>query len=249
MDRRCEVCQTFDMPKLRLLDLYCGAGGCAMGYYQAAKDIGVSLEILGVDIIDQPRYPFDFQKGLSKDAMFIAGNSGLFTHIHASPPCQFFTNNSNEKKKIGVNSGAELFDIRVMMYESKIPGVVENVPGSPLIKDIELEGRMFGLKVIRRRVFETVNWFMLKPGVSIGKRGQVKNGELMCIAGHGSTKNRWGVEYKVTGRTVLQKRSNAMGIDWMSVAELSQAIPPAYTRYIGQEFLKVGIKNRYHELK
>jgi DNA (cytosine-5)-methyltransferase 1 len=205
-----------------------------MGYKMAAEEIGVDLEITGIDNCDQPNYPFYFERS---DAMtFLRREYRYFTHIHASPPCQAFTRNSNEKRK-SKNSGYLSNDVRVFMYETGLPGVIENVVGSPLVRDIELEGRMFGLKVIRKRIFETVNWFALKPGFA-NYTGQVNRGELVECTGHGRMKNRQGIRWKTPGTTVREVRSIAMGIDWMTVSELTQAIPPAYTHWIGLSFLK-----------
>jgi DNA (cytosine-5)-methyltransferase 1 len=228
------------MAKIKLLDLCCGAGGCSMGYKLAAERLGMEIEITGVDMKVQKNYPFEFVR---EDAMSFLGREGRgFTHIHASPPCQEFLYNSNAKAdaKVDGHKGLLLLlEMRVMMYSIGLPGVIENVIGSPLIKDIVLEGRMFGLKVIRRRVFETVNWFMLKPGVPMYKSGMVLRGECMSVTGHGSYKNNRGIKWLVEGEKVLDKRRNAMGIDWMTDREITQAIPPAYTKYIGMEFFKI----------
>lgn len=232
------------MEKIKLLDLCCGAGGCSMGYKLAAAELGMDIQLTGVDVEPQKNYPFEF---VQEDAIsFLAREGRGFTHIHASPPCQEFTHISNAKDAAKTNGHKGLLflcELRVMMYQANLPGVIENVMGAPLIKDIILDGRMFGLKVIRRRIFETVNWFTMKPGVPAYKRGMVARGECMTVAGHGSNKNRRGNKWQVEGKTVLSKRRNAMGIDWMTDREITQAIPPAYTKYIGMEFLKSSNKN------
>jgi DNA (cytosine-5)-methyltransferase 1 len=224
------------MEKIRLLDLCCGAGGCSVGYKQAADELGLEIEITGIDIADQPNYPFYFERA---DAVeFLKTNNRYYTHVHASPPCQAFTTSSNEKRDNGQSgSGVILSSIKEEMYKLKLPGVIENVVGAPLVRDCDLEGRMFGLKVIRRRIFETINWFMMKPGKQ-RFRGREKDGDMVQVAGHGGIVNRFGVRYKVEGNSILKIRSNAMGIDWMTNKEITQAIPPAYTKYIGLEFLK-----------
>jgi hypothetical protein len=226
------------MGKIRLLDLCCGAGGCSVGYKQAAEELGLEIEIIGIDNADQPNYPFYFEKA---DAVqFFNWNAGYFTHIHASPPCQAFCCNSKEKRlnDLQYGSGRILYQLRSLMYDAGLPGVIENVVGAPLCRDFDLEGRMFGLKVIRRRIFETVNWFAMKPGYG-QYRGTVLHGDLVSVYGHGHMISRNGSKFKVAGSTCREMRSSATGIDWMTTKEMTQAIPPAYTKYIGSEFLKI----------
>jgi DNA (cytosine-5)-methyltransferase 1 len=224
------------MEKIRLLDLCCGAGGCSVGYKQAADELGLEIEITGIDNNDQPNYPFYFEKD---DAMrFLVREKKYFTHVHASPPCQAYCNNSNEKRENKHNgTGRILYDLKYEMYMSRLPGVIENVLGAPLCRDYALEGRMFGLKVIRRRIFETINWFGLKPGKG-NYIGSVLKGDLVQVAGHGSMVSRDGTRFKIEGNTCKEMRGKAMDIDWMTTKEMTQAIPPAYTKYIGLEFLK-----------
>jgi DNA (cytosine-5)-methyltransferase 1 len=226
------------MKTIRLLDLCCGAGGCAMGYKMAADELGLEIEIVGVDTVEQKNYPFKF---IQDDALaFLIKWGRGFTHIHASPPCQEYTHNSNARRKAKREGSVSILpEIKTVLYQSKTPGVIENVMGSPLVRDIILDGRMFGLKVIRRRVFETVNWFTMKPGVPLYKKGMVMRGECMDVVGNGRNKNRLGIAWQIAGNSVIEKRSKAMGIDWMNNKEIVLAIPPAYTRYIGLDFLKM----------
>jgi DNA (cytosine-5)-methyltransferase 1 len=226
------------MEKIRLLDLCCGAGGCSVGYKLAANELGIDIEITGVDVVAQKNYPFKFVQ--DEALSFLVKEGRGFTHIHASPPCQEYVHNSNARtaaKRDG--SKSILLDLRAAMYYIELPGVMENVMGSPLIKDIVLDGRMFGLKVVRRRSFETINWFALKPGVPVYRPGMVMRGECMVVAGHGGNKNRWGNDWKIEGKSVLDKRRLAMGVNWMTNKEIVEAIPPAYTKYIGLQFLTI----------
>jgi DNA (cytosine-5)-methyltransferase 1 len=225
------------MRKLRLLDLCCGAGGCSVGYYRAARKMGIELEITGVDINDQPNYPFYFEKA---DAVkFFEDNSKYFSHIHASPPCQAFSCATGSYRNIGNVYYSNLTEIRDIMYKSGLPGVIENVCGAHIPGDQVLNGQMFGLKVIRKRKFEYVNWFDFKIGAGSIKPGLVRSGECVSVYGHGGLIARHSNnKILVTGSTVRDKWSNAMGIDWMTRKELAQAIPPAYTEFIGLEFLK-----------
>lgn len=225
---------------VKLLDLCCGAGGCSMGYKRAADQAGISIEITGVDVKKQKNYPFRF---IQWDAVsYIAGYGNNFTHIHASPPCQEYSLTTAKHKSKGKKYDSEIFhQVRTEMYKMKIPGVIENVPGSPVIPDIELNGLMFGLPIKRTRFFELVNWWMMKPYVPMIRRGAYLRGEILSVYGNGGMKTESGGEIQVPGNSVAEKRSNAMGIDWMSKMEMAQAIPPAYTQFIGEHFLKINL--------
>src|SRR3990167_5832997 len=128
---------------MRLLDLFCGAGGAAMGYHRAGFDV------VGVDINPQPRYPFEFHQA---DALTFPLDG--FDAIHASPPCQAYT----AMRRLGKNAGSnapELVDpIRSRLVGSGVPWVMENVVGSPLLNPLMLCGSSFGLGVQRHRLFE-----------------------------------------------------------------------------------------------
>lgn len=198
------------MPKL--LDLFCGAGGASVGYSQAG------FEVVGVDINPQPHYPFDFFQG---DALeYVREYGDEFDIIAASPPCQAYakTNrlNSIEYPDL-VSKTRDLISDR--------PYVIENVVGAPLHSPITLCGAMFGLKVYRHRVFES-NIKLEQPvhpehEWTIAKMGRVPQpGQFMHVVGNFS-----GKQYAV----------EAMGIDWMNRNEMAQAIPPAYTKYIGKQ--------------
>lgn len=123
-----------------------------------------------------------------------------------------------------------------------IPSVIENVPNAPIRPDIVLRGDMFGLRVLRKRHFEIYNWFFMSA--PLGKvYGSVKNGDYAQVFGNGQLKASGGLRFKIPGKKVNEVWSNAMGIDWMTNLELAEAIPPAYTRYIGREFLLVNNEN------
>jgi DNA (cytosine-5)-methyltransferase 1 len=202
------------MPKL--LDLYCGAGGAARGYFESGFD-----QIIGVDNKPQPRYPYKF---VQADAVDYLNQIDLtdFDLIHASPPCQHYSFGS----KRWDTDHLDLISLtRQAILCRDIHYVIENVVGSPLIDPIQLNGLMFGLKVIRRRNFET-NWPLTQlPKVKNKKR--VNKGELSTVAGHGGNGPRNLFTWKL-----------AMGISWMNEEEIIQAIPPAYTHYIGLQFLE-----------
>jgi DNA (cytosine-5)-methyltransferase 1 len=208
----------------RLLDLFCGAGGCSVGYHRAGFDV------VGVDIAPQPRYPYEFVQAdalemLSEPA--ILGNAGgNFAVIHASPPCQRWSVATvmHDRSKYPDLIGPT----RDRLATSGLPCIIENVPGAPLRPDYKLCGCMFDLPGLRReRWFET-SWqgFQFRhPCHHVGT--------TITVSGHGSQ----GREYAAGTAATQAQRQAAMGIDWMTRDELSQAIPPAYTEYIGAQLL------------
>jgi DNA (cytosine-5)-methyltransferase 1 len=199
---------------IKLLDLFCGAGGCAVGYFRAAQKLNLHIEITGVDINPQPHYPYNF---IQADALdFLLSNFQEYSHFHASPPCQLFSIATPKKRKQEVHRDF-LSHARAFFYLHELNATIENVPGSPLIKDLQLRGSQFGLKVNRLRIFEFINWWSMVS--SRDKRVRQVSENLFTVAGHNiGTTSQW---------------RDAMGIDWMNKKELAQAIPPAYTEYIG----------------
>lgn len=224
---------------IRLLDLCCKAGGCSVGYWQAAQDLGVNIEITGVDIEHQNNYPFNF---IQADAIeFIKTNWHNYTHIHASPPCQKYSNASAYMRSKGKKYPDIIAEIRTLMNSTGLPGVIENVPTAPVRPDIVLRGDLFGLKVLRKRHFELINWWAMNP-ILPQKRGTVYDGDYVSVYGKAGIKksgNYRAAQPKFKKRTIKETWKFAMGIDWMQKdTELAEAIPPAYTRYIGKEFFK-----------
>lgn len=207
---------------MRLLDLFCGAGGSAVGYHQAGFD-----EIVGVDIRPQQHYPFTFVLG---DALFPPLDMSTFDLIHASPPCQAYSSSTPDPTRHPrlINPTRELMD-------SGRPWIIENVPGSWIRGDYMLCGSMFGLasstglQLRRHRYFE-VSWI---PN-ALGPVCAHTPGRTISVVGDGTTSgNR-----KTLGRNVsITERREAMGIDWSDRRGLSEAVPPAYTRYLGEQFL------------
>lgn len=205
---------------MRVLDLFCGAGGAAMGLHQAWPD----ADIVGVDVKPQPRYPFTF---VQADAMIFPLEG--YDFIWASPMCQ---DHSKTRKILegkglkGKGGGDQIGLIRFRLYGAQVPYVIENVPGAPLINPITLCGTMFGLKVISHRRFESS--FPLKQ-LPCGRHG--------CTNSHRGYST--GAEFVTVGGNNFRRVEGAiaMGIDWMGTRpELAQAIPPAYSRYIAEQF-------------
>lgn len=214
------------MNKLRLLDLYCGAGGAAYGYMLSG------FHVTGVDIKPQPRYPFTF---VQADALeYLAAHGHEFDVIHASPECQGY---SAVARMPWVHTRQQLIPyVRVALEATSKPYVIENVPGSQkhLRPSVILCGLSFGLHVLRHRHFETSHLLFGPPecpghrGIRIGENGYV------CVAGHGDS-GRGRIPRDHRNKASWQ---HAMSIDWMTMEEMAQAIPPAYTEWIGRQLLR-----------
>jgi DNA (cytosine-5)-methyltransferase 1 len=216
------------MPQSRLLDLFCGAGGAAMGYAQAGFDI------TGVDIRPQPHYPFVCHHA---DALTFPLDG--FDVIHASPPCQAFSPRGRRRHEHPDLIAA----IRDRVVATARPFVIENVPTAPLHRPIELCGAAFDLGVFRHRRFES-NVPLTAP-MHRYHDGTIGDGRFFTVSGHtGGTRckksggPRHSCGRKIDGGTVDEWRQ-AMGISWMTARELAEAIPPAYTAYIGRQLLEV----------
>ena len=213
-----------------LLDLFCGAGGAAMGYRRAGFDV------IGVDIKPQKNYPFEFHQA---DVMKAYGGIGGWvnylsrpqpiTAIHASPPCQDHMRSPGPSYETH-GTGYLLPATRHSLIATGLPWVIENVPGAEMRADLKLCGCMFGLPHLKReRWFET-SWHAF----DLRQPCQHHDG-TMSVTGSGPGTR---IEKRVFGRWPnRQDWSRAMGIDWMNHYELTQAIPPAYTEYIGRQLL------------
>lgn len=205
--------------KPRLLDLFCGGGGCSVGYANAG------FEVEGVDINDQPNYPYKFHKG---DALRF--NLDSFDAIHASPPCQHFSAGARRAKTEEAHD--DLIDpIRERLMATGVPFVIENIEPAwhKLNQPILLCGLMFNLYVFRHRLFEVS---VKLPQLShIKHRGhEIGDGFMQTVVGNtGGSSKRDKVKF---GNLDDWKR--AMKIDWMDQADLREAIPPAYTEWIGR---------------
>ncbi len=222
---------------IKLLDLFCGAGGAAMGYFMAAKKMNIKIEIIGVDNVPQSNYPFEF---VQADALnYLKNNYRNFTHIHASPPCQQYSKATSQFRKLGKTYPDLILPVRDFLEKIKLPSIIENVPSAPIRPDVKLRGDMFGLHVLRTRIFENINWFMMNP-IMPPKRGSVMMGDYCCVMGKGAYgKSKKDLEPKFKKKSVLETWKYAMDISWMKTErELSQAVPTAYTNFIGLEFFK-----------
>jgi DNA (cytosine-5)-methyltransferase 1 len=207
----------------RILDLFSCAGGAASGYARAGFDV------VGVDIDPQPNYPFEH---VVEDAMTYLARVDVaaeFDAIHASPPCQSFT--AYRRKGHGVGDGyLNLIPETRQAFEAiGLPYVIENVAGAPLDNAIQLCGSSFGLDVRRHRYFES-NVALTAPPCDHSWQTP------RFTPASNRTNLRRTVEVGVW-RIPLDVQQRAMGIDWMTLHELSEAIPPAYTEWIGSQLI------------
>lgn len=206
---------------MRLLDLFCGAGGASEGYARAG------FEVVGVDIAPQPNYPFEF---IQADALGDWKGFGTFDAIHASPPCQFGT--AYKRRPNHVKDSPNLIRwTRAALKATGLPYVIENNYSNRahLIDPVMYCGSSFGLDVQRHRMFES-NHVLTAPPCDHGWQTP------RFPPATNRTNLRRTVEVGVW-RIPLDVQQRAMGIDWMTREELSEAIPPAYTEDIGLQLL------------
>lgn len=209
-----------------LYDLYCKAGGSSAGYARAGYDV------VGVDIEAQPRYPFRFIRldALAFVQAVLDGEHPMPDLWAASPPCQAHTS-------LQGRWGREYPDLiaatRAALRATGRPYVIENVVGAPLLNPVMLCGSMFGLKVIRHRLFECNPSILFGPATCSHPRGAVGR------RGHRGAGREW---ITVTGHfSDVPLAQRVMELPWMTQAELAQAIPPAYTEWLGTRMLQEGV--------
>lgn len=213
---------------MRMLDLFCGAGGVAEGYHRAG------FEVVGVDIEPQPNYPFEFHQLEALGALqdYLDEGDGSFDAFHASCPCQFAT---DYKRRPGhVKESPNLIpQTRRLLRRTGKPYVIENVERARdhLIDPIRICGTSFPeLDVQRHRLFES-NIPLVGTRCDHNAREPRYPG-----ATNRKPNSRRTVEVGVW-RIPLETQQRAMGIDWMDLEELSEAIPPAYTEHIGHQLI------------
>jgi DNA (cytosine-5)-methyltransferase 1 len=244
----------------KLLDLFCGAGGCSVGYHRAGFDV------VGVDIRPQPNYPFEFVKagaleflkclreadeiGDALGALNATGGLCLsdFAIVHASPPCQAFTQMSARYRGQGGKADSHpdfLTPTLAAMSRLELPWVVENVPGARRLMrpTVILHGGMFGLGVHRPRLFQS-NVLLLaseapRTKEPVGVYGTRPDGRVVWRNAGNYRKDAPHLCSRSVIRAArsLEQASEVMGIDWMTWPEIREAIPPAYTEFIGKQLL------------
>lgn len=203
-----------------------------MGYHRAGFDV------TGVDKMWQRRYPFHFQwsEALYYLRTYTDEIRETYSAVHASPPCQDYSTltQGNRMREDWWDEHEDLIAAtRAGLEEIGLPWVLENVPASWIRPDIILCGEMFGLDVQRHRYFELGGWTPAHPLEHKPHRGPVRGwrhgvfveGPYYQVYGQGG------------GKGTLAQWSNAMGIDWMTRAELAEAIPPVYTEYVGGQLM------------
>ncbi len=202
---------------MRLLDLFCGAGGAAVGYSQAGFD-----EIIGVDIVPQPNYPFTFIQG---DALAPPVDLGEFDLIHASPPCQAYS----VMTRNALNHPDYIDQVRIMLEMTDRPFVIENVVNAPLLSGARLCGSMFGLQVQRHRYFES-SWLVLSPPCN-HQWSEGRPWTVTGLGGGGKYRHSWKHRDANHAADLLDMPRGG------TTHEYTEAIPPAYTKFIGEQFL------------
>lgn len=208
--------------KPRLLDLFCGAGGAAMGYHR------VGFEVVGVDKEPQPNYPFEFHQAdvldLVRSDWWLA--QAWWDAVHASPPCQPDSAMSSCRPGLAEKYPRLIEPTREILVGLGLPYIIENVPRAPLRDPLVLCGQMFGLELYRHRLFESSVPLSAPEHpehvIPASKAGHWKPGTIMSVAGHVSP---------------MAKAREVMGIDWTTRDELVEAIPPVYAEYVGRQLM------------
>lgn len=201
---------------MRLLDLFCGAGGCSVGYTDAGFDV------VGVDIQPQPRYPF--AEIIQDDALLILDDPNFlepFDVIHASPPCQSY---STRARHLAFNQPRLIEPIREKLMKIGKPYVIENVEGAPMPTAVKICGTGLGLRIYRHRLFES-NLTLIGTGCehdrpAMNPHEQAGRDLIYAEYGFGDPEPIWRRE---------------MGVKWMNRYEAREAIPPAYTHFVGAQ--------------
>ncbi len=218
---------TSTSPKPKLLDLFCGAGGATKGYQRAG------FYVVGVDIKPQPHYCGD-EFHLADALTFPLDGYDAY---HASPPCQYYSRLRHLpwlKDKVYWRS---VPPTRERLMTTGKPWIMENVEDCWDMPDsIILCGQMFNLPIFRHRRFESSPFLLLQPPHEKHNHVLVPGRAVLSKRRHGFT-GSYG-KY-IGGHNVSGKHGQALGIDWMTGAELAQAIPPAYTEYIGKFLMEV----------
>ena len=206
---------------MKLLDLYCGAGGASAGYAAAGFDV------TGIDLKHGKRYPYNYIRGDVLEYLQDFNFLRSFDVIHASPPCQTHSITQHLRNAQGktTNKVDLIPQTRAALIASGKPYIIENVPGSPLINPVQLCGSSFNLKVRRHRLFESN---MPIEGTTCNHKAQGRP-----VGVYGSLND----QIPNGGKTAVNitEARQVMSIDWAIWTELVEAIPPVYTDYLGAQ--------------
>jgi len=220
------------MSRPRLLDLFCGAGGAAMGYHRAGFDV------VGVDIAPQPNYPFSFRQADALETLARLDFVAQFDVIHASPPCQGYLNLTRQNKAMGrlVDHPNLIAEARAALFTAGRSYVIENVADArpALIDPVRICGTGLGLPLRRHRLFESNvpiagvpcdHKRFSEPKYWTGWRpnGEKRLSTVVQVYGNAGGKHEWPA---------------AMGIDWATYDEIAEAIPPAYSEHVGRQLIQ-----------
>lgn len=220
------------MSKPRLLDLFCGEGGAAMGYHRAGFEVvGIDLSKRALKYYPFESYAIDAFSVFGKDADPNLPHARDFDFIHASPPCQTFSRAKNVHKKFHPDL---LTPLRPLLEASGVPYVIENVVLAPMRADLTLCGTMFGLACRRHRLFESsidLGW----PPAACGCEGGAKRGTLYNA--HNTAQRRGFMDQHGFTRSVDAMKA-AYNVPWMTFDGALEAIPPAYAEYIGARLMR-----------
>jgi len=223
---------------MKILDLFCGAGGAGMGYHRAG------FEVEGLDLNNQRHYPFAFTQA---DALKYLRESWLvfnFDAIHASPPCQSY---SITKHTHSVEYPDLMEPVRELLEATRLPYVIENVPGAPMHNPVTLCGTMFGLTATdtdgtklhlkRHRLFES-NIPLGDPPPCRCKEMKREGWLIGGVYGGGSPTREAAAIRKGGYTPPIPVRRELMQMDWGTIKQLSEAIPPAYTEWVGKRLIE-----------
>lgn len=224
---------------MKVLDLFCCAGGAGEGYRRAG------FEVVGVDIVDRPNYPNTFVRADALEhlsGLIKSGEIADYDLVHNSPPCQeacTLTQGTNKSRGWGSQHVQLIPALRELLETTGLPWIIEQPNGTaPVSKDITLCGEMFGLGVLRHRNFELGGWSLDKPE-HVKHRGRVRgwrhgrfyDGPYVAAYGSGG------------GKASVAEMQEAMDMHWTDVREeLTEAIPPAYTKWLGEKFISTRSK-------
>jgi len=191
------------------------------------------FDVTGVDIKPQKHYPFRF---IQADAMTVDLDG--YDAYWASPPCQAYSLASVVHRNNGKQYPDLIAAVRFRLNLTSKPYVLENVPPAAklLINPITLCGVMFGLGVFRHRCFETT--FPVDCPKHIKHDGKIGDGKYFSVAGSAGRWKSWGTVYRNVSKGTAREWRQSMGIGWMTRKELAQAIPPAYSEFLGNQLIK-----------